>query len=328
MFLNENRAFRVSLFTLKQLPVFFYTLSLIKMWPKEDEELEFVASSYRICLIASFDLMHVYLDLPSSPVPLTLKPLSSFLRSVRYPRSRAQCGDIDPRLSCPDGTFANPVSLTKGVFFKQAAPGTGCTLRVKDHTWINLVYLWHWWCLDRDIEGNYFHSVLLYISKVMWSDGIFTRWVKQIFSYTKHHFSCFFVAKHNMNLLCTQPAFLAYCFQTHKDLSAPKSTPKILFTPPSAGPPSVLLLIAEKAGGLLVKPGASRLSCGPPETLHGGISLSGVQPQEIHFMFVHTPEGNLLPAISSLPNPTGTKEKEDSLLLQKENAVKTPRRWS
>lgn len=25
--------------------------------------------------------------------------------------------------SCPDGTFANPISLTKGVFFKQAAAG-------------------------------------------------------------------------------------------------------------------------------------------------------------------------------------------------------------
>lgn len=52
------------------------------------------------------------------------------------------------------------------------------------------------------------------------------------------------------------------------------------------------LLIAEKAGGLLDKPKASRLSCPPPQRPYmGGISLS--QPSQINFMFAHTPKENL-----------------------------------
>ncbi len=98
-----------------------------------------------------------------------------------------------------------------------------------------------------------------------------------------------------------QPLFLAHCFQTHKDHSDPKSTPKksslhrLNWTSLCAVD---VFLIAEKAGGLLVKPQASRLSggagpptyCGPPETLlYAGISLSGVRPSEIRFMFERKP---------------------------------------
>lgn len=118
----------------------------------------------------------------------------------------------------------------------------------------------------------------------------------------------FLLTNMNITWLCIQPAFLSYCFQTYKDHSAPKLTPKILFTPPSAGPPSVRLLIAEKAGGLLVKPWASRLSRGPPrDTTWEGLACP-VWPSEIHFMFVHTLKENLLTTISSLPNPTAKKE--------------------
>lgn len=76
------------------------------------------------------------LDLPS-PLSYTsaLLPQVSQISQILTSERRAQI------LLCPDGTFANPVSLTKGVFFKQAAAETGCTLRAKDHTWINLDYL-------------------------------------------------------------------------------------------------------------------------------------------------------------------------------------------
>lgn len=77
-----------------------------------------------------------------------------------------------------------------------------------------------------------------------------------------------------------------------------------------------VFLIAEKAGGLLVKPWASRLSGGPPPTvgppetlLYMGISLSGVGPSEIRFMVVHTQKENLLTVNSSLRNPKYTKTK-------------------
>lgn len=55
----------------------------------------------------------------------------------------------------------------------------------------------------------------------------------------------------------------------NKDLSAPNLTPTILFRAPCR------LLGAEKAGGLLLKPPASRLSCGDPHTgPPAGISAS------------------------------------------------------
>lgn len=87
-------------------------------------------------------------------------------------------------------------------------------------------------------------------------------------------------------ILCV---FMAYCFQTCKDHSAPQTTPEILFTPPQVDLPCVVdvFLIAEKAGVLLVKPSMSRLarSKAPPPLdlplrLYVGINSSRVQNQK------------------------------------------------
>lgn len=54
-------------------------------------------------------------------------PERLFLHLRSWPRRRVSGRRFLP--SCPDGTFANPISLTKGVFLQQASVGTGCTQR-------------------------------------------------------------------------------------------------------------------------------------------------------------------------------------------------------
>lgn len=68
-----------------------------------------------------------------------------------------RCVETQLLLTCPDGTFTNPISLTKGVFFKHAGVETGCTLRPRDHTWINLVCLL---LLFRDTNKEISYTVL------------------------------------------------------------------------------------------------------------------------------------------------------------------------
>lgn len=119
------------------------------------------------------------------------------------------------------------------------------------------------------------------------------------------HGGCFLLANQQIHKYAhkpirMQPLFLAYCFQTCKDHSDPKSTPppkKILFTHSELDLPLCCSLSLRKQVACWLNPEP----LGPPETLlYEGISLSSIQASDIRFMFVHTQKDNLLTALSSL----------------------------
>lgn len=147
-----NKNHQIILFKRLQLHV-FHTSSIIKMQPEKDKELQFGVTWDKVWLIVVFDLKYIYsevLDLSCAVLPPSLPHQVSLIPDPDLGKWLARLGGSELLLSCPDGTFANPVSLTKGVFFKHAA-GTGCTLRPRDHTWINLVCLCRCRCLEAQI---------------------------------------------------------------------------------------------------------------------------------------------------------------------------------
>lgn len=107
---------------------------------------------------------------------------------------------------------------------------------------------------------------------------------------------CLLTGTYKLKLILS--VFMAYCFQTCKDHSAPQTTPEILFTPPRVDLPCVVdvFLIAEKAGVLLVKPSMSRLARSrAPPPLDLPLRLYVQSPEsKIHLVFVHTQTENLL----------------------------------
>lgn len=226
-------------------------------------------------------------------------------RSGWLARRIRRCVETELLFSCPDGTFANPFhwqkvfssstppkiqnvlwgrGITRGLTFSICAAVWMHKYRGQLFTLLNVLFsLWTWW-------------LVLYCTCAYLCTGTFSK--VAVFSHIK-----FLVTwMHIMILL-----LLVYCSQTHKDQSAPKSTPKNPLYAPLTGPPSVLLmysLLLRKQVACWLNPGWQTVREAPPrphppETLHG-ISLSGVQASETHFMFVERkPVDSILTAAKS-----------------------------
>lgn len=123
--------------------------------------------------------------------------------------------------SCPRCTFVNPRPLTEGVFFQQAAAGTGCSLRVRDHARIN-PRLFVSPPMSRDSTGT----------PVTLTKSCFLFFIFKLLSSILQHLTCllaFLSAKPSHNLIW-------YCNQTvsrHTKTPLPHRRPqKSSLTPP------------------------------------------------------------------------------------------------
>lgn len=100
----------------------------------------------------------------------------------------------------------------------------------------------------------------------------------------------------------TQPAFLADCFQTHKDHSAPNLTPKILFTPPWLDLPLCGSLLLRKQVACWINPKHPDCPAPPRDPAWGGLAFP-VCTDKLH-VCTHTERK----PVNTLPNPQSTEQ--------------------